>query len=93
MDETGSNLDAGERERGKRGFGCVRVVLSRNWTRFYPTNHNFFENLCTGVANIFPRGAGVNCEAENSSFYDCMDLCLRERQKKLEARSYVTLAH
>ena len=61
MDETGSNLDAGERERGKRGFGCVRVVLSRNWTPFYPTNHNFFENLCAEVANIFPGGAGVNC--------------------------------
>ena len=61
---------------------------------FLSTDHNFFENLCSGVANTFPHKCGaVNCSVENILLYDCIDLCCLREQKRMEAWSYVTLAH
>ena len=84
-----------ERERERK----VRLWLRQGWIMpklvpFLSTDHNFFENLRSGVANTFPHKCGpVNCSVENISLYDCIDLCCLRAQKRMGAWSYVTLAH
>ena len=53
----------------------------------------FSESAQRGGKHIFTSCGAVNCAVENISLYDCIDLCWPRGQKRMEAWSYVTLAH